>query len=354
MALGGEVVDLVRLHLLEHAVQRAPVGQIGIMERVWCALGMQAAIDMGDAAGVERARPPHDPVDLVALGEQEFGQMTLARNPGDQRALSAGLFGLATKTGIHSGLPGRDGAEAGARPWNAPAHPGAYMKHDAIIFVVNGEGDKASKLARRAAGSAHLRFLRQSGFSVEGTCVKKYAQSYDACFLGLFRSPKGVGEAPRAKLTAARAVGLKIAAVNVPGIDDRLEFPGLDPMEVVDRARKLAIFLNADNFVNLDKCVPRHLRNDRHVIGEWYWELPRFPEVWLPAFDNTDEIWVASEFVRRVVAKSTEKPVRVIPPMVEVVPVDPERGAPEAGPARRRIHLPGDLRLSVLRRTQEP
>ena len=42
MALTGKIVDLVRLHLLEHAVQRAPVGQIGIVERLRDALGMRA------------------------------------------------------------------------------------------------------------------------------------------------------------------------------------------------------------------------------------------------------------------------------------------------------------------------
>ena len=139
---------------------------------------------------------------------------------------------------------------------------------------------------------------------------------YDASFAGLFRSPKGVGEVPRAKLIAARAAGLKIAAVNLPGHDDRLDFSGLDPWEAIAQSRKLVAFLNAISFVNLDRFVPRRWRQGRYVIGEWYWELSRFPDVWLPAFDNADEIWVASRFVRDAVVARTDKPVSVIPPMV--------------------------------------
>ena len=56
----------------------------------------------------------------------------------------------------------------------------------------------------------------------------------------------------------------------------------------------------------------------RRVIGYWYWEIDKFPKVWLPALELVDEIWVASEFVERFIKRVTSKPVIKIPHAIEV------------------------------------
>jgi hypothetical protein len=56
VALGGEVVDLVGLHLLHDADQAGGVGQIAVMHPI----------------GVKEARPPLHAVDFVPFLEEEF------------------------------------------------------------------------------------------------------------------------------------------------------------------------------------------------------------------------------------------------------------------------------------------
>src|SRR6185436_17996197 len=82
VALGREVVDLVRLQGIERARQAVLVDQIAVVQH-------QALADVVDAPGVERAAAAHQPVHLVALVEQQLGQVAavLAGDPGDERLL---------------------------------------------------------------------------------------------------------------------------------------------------------------------------------------------------------------------------------------------------------------------------
>ena len=80
-------------------------------------------------------------------------------------------------------------------------------------------------------------------------------------------------------------------------------------------------------FVNPDQIIPalaateaaRSARTYR--IGYWFWELPRIPPEWKAALDTVDEIWVASEFVGDAFRQVTDKPVTLVPMVVE--PVSP-------------------------------
>ncbi len=72
----------------------------------------------------------------------------------------------------------------------------------------------------------------------------------------------------------------------------------------------------------------------RYLICYWFWELEHFPDQWRSALDLVDEVWVASEFVRRSVAAATSKPVMLMPMPVDV-------GTPLAA-NRQRFGLPAD------------
>lgn len=91
--------------------------------------------------------------------------------------------------------------------------------------------------------------------------------------------------------------------------------------------------INADQTLRLGELVdPRNL-TDRYRIGYWAWELSQFPDAWVPAIENVDEIWAPSKFVADAVRAKTDKHVLVMPH-----PVVPQK----ADPARSEFGLPED------------
>ena len=89
MTLGGEVVDLVRLQLLEDADQARGVGHVAVVEDEAAIRLMRVLVEMVDAVGVEQRGASLDAVDLIALAEEELGEVgaVLADDAGDERAL---------------------------------------------------------------------------------------------------------------------------------------------------------------------------------------------------------------------------------------------------------------------------
>ncbi len=98
MALCREVVDLVRLDLLEDAAQRRAVTEVAVVKAQRRSLHMRVVVDVIDAVGVEEAGAAQQPVDLVALAEEELRQIgaVLAGDSGDQRPFHDALTVVAT------------------------------------------------------------------------------------------------------------------------------------------------------------------------------------------------------------------------------------------------------------------
>ena len=87
MALGGEIVDLGRPDLLHQPDQVGRIRHVAVMQQERHVAGVRILIEMIDAGGVERGRPPLDAVHGVAEAEQIFGEIgaVLPGNAGDQR-----------------------------------------------------------------------------------------------------------------------------------------------------------------------------------------------------------------------------------------------------------------------------
>jgi len=87
MALGAQVVDLVRLHLADDVAHRAAVRQIAEHQHQPLGLLVRVLKHMVDPVGIEAAATADDPVDRVSLAQEELGQVTavLPGDPGDQR-----------------------------------------------------------------------------------------------------------------------------------------------------------------------------------------------------------------------------------------------------------------------------
>ena len=91
MALGGEIVDLGRPDLLHQPDQIGRVGHVAIVHQERHISDVRVLVEMIDARGVERGRPPLDAMDRVAEAEQIFGKIgaVLAGDAGDQRDASS-------------------------------------------------------------------------------------------------------------------------------------------------------------------------------------------------------------------------------------------------------------------------
>jgi hypothetical protein len=90
--LSAEVVDLIGLDLVDQAHQARGLREVGVVQQQAHLLLVGIAVEMVDPLGVERGRPAHEPVDLVALLEQLLGEEgpVLPSDAGDHGALHRG------------------------------------------------------------------------------------------------------------------------------------------------------------------------------------------------------------------------------------------------------------------------
>ena len=87
MALGGEIIDLGRPDLLHQPDQIGRIRHVAIVQEKRHVAGVRILIEVIDARGVERGRPPLDAMDGIAEAEQIFGEIgaILAGDAGNQR-----------------------------------------------------------------------------------------------------------------------------------------------------------------------------------------------------------------------------------------------------------------------------
>ena len=177
-----------------------------------------------------------------------------------------------------------------------------------------------------------------SGVSVsDPLALGKELPSSDALginLIGYLHAESGIGEAARASLRALRNSELPFSLV-----DYRLGNTSRMGEQVGEHANQAYYPINLMH-VNADqsRIARDHLGNGlfegRYTIGFWYWEMPEFPDFLHFAYEQVDEVWVATEFNRQAIARHTEKPVKVIPPAIEV--------AIEKPLTRADLHLPDD------------
>jgi len=86
VALGGEVVDFLRLDSSDQAGEGAGVAQVAVVKFEWGIGDMGIGVDGLEATGVEGAGTADDSVDFVAFCQEEFGEVgaVLAGDAGDE------------------------------------------------------------------------------------------------------------------------------------------------------------------------------------------------------------------------------------------------------------------------------
>jgi glycosyltransferase involved in cell wall biosynthesis len=147
-----------------------------------------------------------------------------------------------------------------------------------------------------------------------GTYIRRFLKT-GLNVVGFFRADLGVGESARCMARAAAAAGLPAALVNLrlhcknPQTDDsfagRLQEANPHPVNV--------FHVDAPGTRDIDHHHGRAFRAGKHNVGYWAWELPDFPDAWVPYSAYVDEIWAPSRFTAEAIARKVPVPVLPMP-----------------------------------------
>lgn len=158
--------------------------------------------------------------------------------------------------------------------------------------------------------------------------------------VGLLGGNLGIGESARLMLAALAAAGVPHRAVAVdravgPGEPTEVGDPATSGSEVESRTDRLEMYDTTLVCVNADltgtvAAAETELFARTYRVGMWYWEVEDFPATQHGGFDNVDEVWVASEFVRAAIEPHAPVPVRVVTPPLPAGP-KPTLGRAEIG-----------------------
>lgn len=148
--------------------------------------------------------------------------------------------------------------------------------------------------------------------------------------VGYFRTETGVGEAGRSVLRAVEESGVPYRTVVYDRTLSRQDHPFAerDGAEAYDTN---LICINADQLPEFGQEIGPSFFRSRHTIGMWHWEVEEFPWTLKDAFRYVQEVWVASEFIRRAVSKVAPCPVFTFPIPLEVSTETPSLSRKDLG-----------------------
>lgn len=149
-------------------------------------------------------------------------------------------------------------------------------------------------------------------------------------YVGYLRAESGVGEAARGYIRALQSARVDTALMDISHMtahrlgDDSVLTQPPESMPAAPHAIN-CIHVNADMLQATLNYLGPNFRNGRYNIGLWAWESQHFPEEWKPNFDFLDEIWVGSQFMASAIAPHADVPVLVMPYVVDVPQLAPDR-----------------------------
>lgn len=161
--------------------------------------------------------------------------------------------------------------------------------------------------------------------------------------VGYLDAETGMGQAARGLVRALETTGVPHSLHNLDlGVVARRGDSAF-ANAVSDFPYDVNVFVvNADQVLPVYEHLGGDVFGDRVNIGFWLWELERFLDRWLPAFDVLHEVWTPSRFCQGAISAVAPLPVRCVP-----LPVEPPAATPEEEPndLRARFGLPKDAFL---------
>ncbi len=133
--------------------------------------------------------------------------------------------------------------------------------------------------------------------------------------VGFLTAELGVGESSRCMVRAADANQLATALVPLRlHCKNRLGDVTYTHRLQEDNPYKFnVVHLDPPASKDIDHHHGKQFRADKYNIAYWAWELPEFPDAWVPACNYFDEIWCPSDFARDAIAMKVALPVITMP-----------------------------------------
>jgi glycosyltransferase involved in cell wall biosynthesis len=134
----------------------------------------------------------------------------------------------------------------------------------------------------------------------------------------------GLAEAVRSTIRAIKAVGTPLAINNLHKVAGQYidttysDFSEENPYPINLVHTNPNILLHDGIYNKAFENFGVEYFKDRYNIGFWFWELPKFPPEWEPAFEFFDEIWTASKYTAEAIAEVSPVPVIKIPLCLEL------------------------------------
>ena len=153
MALRGQVVDFVRLHLLDHVDQAGGVRHVAVVKHQAALFLVGILVEVVDAVGVQQGSAALDAMHFIPLFQKEFGEIgaILTGDAGDQSSFQEGVFLCFI---LSHGLLRLQGSPAGILTETMAAQRHPRLLHVVASFspATGGTSEGIRKLAQSCAG----------------------------------------------------------------------------------------------------------------------------------------------------------------------------------------------------------
>ena len=167
--------------------------------------------------------------------------------------------------------------------------------------------------------------------------------------VGYLRAELGVGEAGRLLVDALEAAEVEVGTVICAETKSRQQHPFADRAPADHEV--VVVAANADQFGHVRHLQGSRFFDGRYVIGQWFWEVEKFPAAHHAAFSMLHEIWVPTEHIRSALLGANPRvPVELMPLPLVAPTVDPRMSKETFGLEDRFTFLYTFDFLSVLRR----
>lgn len=135
--------------------------------------------------------------------------------------------------------------------------------------------------------------------------------------VGFLEGELGLGEVGRKLGRGLEQAGIPFSAISYRRAPSRQPHPVDIPISHEASFDTNVICLNADYLHTFLADAGVDFFAGRYTIGVWFWESSIFRPENLEGFRFVDEVWVASEYVRRTIAAQADVPVHVVPLPIE-------------------------------------
>ena len=216
-------------------------------------------------------------------------------------------------------------------PWREDAHPAprvAVWLHRSSAEL-QAEFDVTSSEARQAYiawfqehGAAQLPSSHPAAMAPPEPAIPVFDRGFGVNLVGYPRGEFGIGEDIRMLSKALDAADVPHVVIDLEhGSQARQLDDTLSHRLVRDLRYDVTVF--CQSAFDTARVFLEHgpgLFASRKNIGNWPWELERFPACWRDAYELVDEVWASSRFTQAAYAADIGERARLMPPAVALDP----------------------------------